>query len=110
MGGLAKVVVRPKEAAGVFFQYSDDMVQFLDMKFRNTSNVVYHFKSIDTVLLDEARSLDLMIMLLLFMAHPLSMLCCFHLERIVLRHPKEFVFVKNVKTDLVHVNSFQSTA
>lgn len=41
MGGLAKVVVRPKEAAGVFFQYSDDMVQFLDMKFRNTLNVVY---------------------------------------------------------------------
>ena len=59
MGGLAKV--RQKVAAGGFFQCSDEMVQLLDTKFRNTSNVDYHFKSIDTALLDEERSLDLLI-------------------------------------------------
>ena len=49
-------------------------------------------------------------MLLLFMAYPLSMLCCFYQERIVFRDPKYFVFVINVKIDLVQVNSFHSTA
>ena len=37
------------------------MVQFLYTKFRNTSNVEYHFKSIDTALLGEERTLDLLL-------------------------------------------------
>ena len=61
MGGFAKVAIRQKIAGGGFFQCSDDMVQFLETKFQNTSSVDYHFKSIDTALLDEERSLDLLI-------------------------------------------------
>ena len=61
MGGLAKFAVCQKVTATGFFQCFNDMVQFLDTKFRNPSNVKYHFKSIDTVLLDEERSLDLLI-------------------------------------------------
>ena len=58
VGGIAKVAIRQNVAAGGFFQCSEDMVEFLEKKFPNTSSVTYFFKTIDESLLDEERSLD----------------------------------------------------
>ena len=56
VGDLAKVAIHQKVAAGRAFTNSDEMVDYLDNKFKGRSDPTFCFKTIDCSVLDEERA------------------------------------------------------
>ena len=56
VGGLAKVIIRQRVAAGDVFLSSSTMVDYLNDKFKDSTNPEYVVKEIDCSLLEENRA------------------------------------------------------
>ena len=53
LGGLAKAAICQKVAAGGAFTNSDEMVDYLDDKLKDRSDLTFYFKMIDCSVLDQ---------------------------------------------------------
>ena len=56
VGGIAKMSIRKTVASGLSFSNSEEMVDYIDNKFKDSPSPTYYFKEIDAKKLDKVRT------------------------------------------------------